>query len=117
MSTRAVLAAIASLAAIAYLGTGTASAHELRPEQLGALRFEQHLGAQVPPDLAFRDETGTEVAVGEYLNGGRPVILTLNYFHCQNLCPLELEGLASALNGVPFKLGDDFDVVSVSIDP
>src|SRR5205085_504426 len=57
------------------------------------------------------------VALGQYLNGERPAILTLNYFHCQNLCPLELEGLASALNGVSFTLGGDFDVVSVSIDP
>jgi protein SCO1/2 len=51
------------------------------------------------------------------MNGQRAVILTLNYFHCQNLCPLELEALAGALNGVSFSLGNDFDIVSVSIDP
>ena len=95
----------------------TADAHELTREQLGALSFDQRLGSQVPLDLAFRDENGAAVSLGQYLDGSRPVILTLNYWHCQNLCPLELEALANALNGVPFTMGSDFNVVSVSIDP
>jgi len=107
---------VAALVAIGLSALG-ASAHELTPEQLGALKFEQRLGAQLPLDLAFRDQEGNPVALRQYMNGQRPVILTLNYFHCQNLCPLELEGLASALNGVSFTLGDEFDIVSVSIDP
>jgi protein SCO1/2 len=94
-----------------------ATAHELTREQLGALTFEQRLGAQVPLDLAFRDQDGNAVALGKYLNGSRAVILTLNYLHCQNLCPLELEGLANAVNAVSFTLGEEFDIVSVSIDP
>jgi protein SCO1 len=108
---------IVALVALTRLGTLSASAHELTPQQLGALKFEQRLGAQVPLDLTFRDQDGNAVALREYMNGQRAVILTLNYFHCQNLCPLELEGLAGALNEVSFTLGDEFDIVSVSIDP
>src|SRR5436309_3588767 len=108
--------AVASFVVLAVGAPVIAAAHELTPAELGALRFEQRLGEQVPLDLQFRDENGAVVVLGQYLDGSRPVILTLNYFHCQNLCPLELEALANALNGVPFTLGDEFDVVSVSID-
>jgi protein SCO1/2 len=111
------LAAIVALLTAIAVSSPDASAHELTPEQLGALTFEQRLGMLVPLDLAFRDQDGNAVTLAQYMNGQRPVILTLNYFHCQNLCPLELEGLASALNGVSFTLGDEFDIVSVSIDP
>ena len=105
------------LVVVVALRVPSASAHELTPEQLGALTFEQRLGEQVPLDLGFRDQDGNTVALSRYISGPRAIILTLNYFHCQNLCPVELEGLASALNGVTFTLGDDFDIVSVSIDP
>src|SRR5205814_68602 len=47
----------------------------------------------------------------------RPVVLTMNYLRCPNLCPLVLEGLGGALRGVPFALGDQYEVVTVSIDP
>jgi protein SCO1/2 len=41
----------------------------------------------------------------------------MNYYHCQNLCPLEIEGMLNGLNGVTLNLGHDFEIVSVSIDP
>ena len=116
MNRVSVLMAVASFAALALSAPATAAAHELTREELGALRFDQRLGQQVPLDLQFRDENGAAVVLSQYLDGSRPVILTLNYFHCQNLCPLELEAVANALNGVPFTLGDEFDVLSVSID-
>jgi protein SCO1 len=91
-------------------------AHELSPRELQTVRFEQHLDAPIPLDLAFRDETGQTVRLADYF-GPRPVLLTLNYFHCQNLCPLELEGLVNGLNGVAFTPGRDFTLLSVDIDP
>lgn len=93
-----------------------AAAHELTPEQLKGVTFDQHLGAQVPLNLRFRDEDGQPVTLDTYF-GQRPVILTMNYFHCQNLCPLQLDGLLNGLNGVSLTLGQDFNVVTVSIDP
>jgi protein SCO1/2 len=93
-----------------------ASAHELTPDQLRAVTFHQQPGAQVPLDLRFRDEDGQPVRLGDYF-GQRPVILTMNYFHCRNLCPLQLEGLLNGLNGVSFSLGTDYSIVSLSIDP
>ena len=115
MNAMSVLVWAACFAALAGFAPA-AAAHELTREQLGGLRFEQRVGEQVPLDLQFRDENGAAVVLNQYVDGSRPVILTLNYWRCQNLCPLELEVLANALNGVPFSLGNEFDVVSVSID-
>jgi len=106
----------AVLALTLFSATGVVEAHELTPQQLGTITFDQRPGQRVPPDIRFRDENGQAVMLGDYL-GQRPLILTLNYFHCQNLCPLELDGLMNGLNGVSFTLGQDFDIVSVSIDP
>ena len=68
--------------------TGRVWAHDpaLHPSQiLGAIGFDQRLDAQVPLDLAFRDETGRTVMLGDYIRD-KPVLLTLGYWECPNLC-------------------------------
>jgi protein SCO1/2 len=86
------------------------------PGLLAEVRFDQRLDAQVPPDVVFRDETGTPVRLGDYF-GGKPVILTLNYYDCPMLCPLALEGLVRSLRPLSFSIGEQFDVLTVSFDP
>jgi protein SCO1 len=90
-------------------------AHELSPDQLASVGFDQRLGQSVPRDLAFLDDRGQPVTLGQYFQDG-PVGLTLNQLHCKNLCPVELEGLIDGLNGVPFALGQQFTLLTVSID-
>lgn len=82
-------------------------------QQIGV---DQKLNNQLPLDLTFRDESGRTVRLGEYFNG-KPVILTLNYYNCPNLCPLVLDGLVNSLQDVSFNIGKDFQVVTVSVDP
>ena len=94
----------------------TALAHELSPDQLATVGFDQRPGQSVPLDLTFLDDRGQPVTLGQYFQHG-PVVLTLNQLHCKNLCPVELEGLINGLNGVPFALGQQFTLVTVSIDP
>jgi protein SCO1 len=86
------------------------------PGLLAAVAFEQQLNAQVPLHLALRDEAGNAVQLGDYL-GQRPVVLTLNYYECPMLCPLVLEGLLHSLRVLSFTIGEQFDVVTVSINP
>ena len=47
--------------------------------------FDQRLNEQVPLDLAFRDEAGQPVKLGDYF-GDKPVILVLAYYRCPMLC-------------------------------
>jgi protein SCO1 len=86
------------------------------PGLLAAVAFEQQLNAQVPLHLELRDEAGNAVQLGDYL-GQKPVILTLNYYECPMLCPLVLEGLLHSLRVLSFTIGEQFDVVTVSINP
>ena len=69
----------------------------------------------MPLDLEFRDEAGRTVRLKEYF-GRRPVILSLVYFSCENLCPLVLEGLVKSLRPLAFNIGDQFDVITLSFD-
>jgi protein SCO1/2 len=87
-----------------------------RPPRLENVGIEQHLDAQVPPDVTFRDSTGNTVKLGDYF-GRKPLILNLVYYNCTMLCGEALAGLASAMRLIKFDVGNEFDVVTVSFDP
>jgi len=87
-----------------------------RPPRLENVGIEQHLDAQVPPGLTFRDDTGATVKLGDYF-GRKPLILNLVYYNCTMLCGEALAGLASAMRLVKFDVGNQFDVITVSFDP
>jgi len=93
------------------------AAQELtQPAVLRDVGIDQHLDAQVPLDLTFRDETGASVRLGDYF-GTKPVILTLVYYECPMLCTVILNGLVGALRALKFTIGDQFDMVTVSFNP
>lgn len=78
--------------------------------------FDQRLGAQVPMTLHFRDADGRNMTLAE-LADGKPTLLALGYYRCPNLCDLVLHGIAHALPDLRLRLGEDYQVVFVSIDP
>jgi len=87
-----------------------------QPGLLSKIRIDQKLDAPVPADLAFVDEQGRPVTLGQYF-GKRPVILALVYYECPMLCTQVLNGLTSSLSLIKFNAGQDFDVLAVSFDP
>jgi len=89
----------------------------MRPPGLEFVGIEQHLNAEVPGDLEFRDELGNAVKLGDYFGKGRPVILNLGYYQCPMLCGELLQGLSGSLRVLKFDVGKDFDVVTLSFDP
>jgi protein SCO1 len=88
----------------------------VRPAYLENVGIEQHLDAQVPPDLAFVDDAGRSVKLGDYF-GSKPLILNLVYYTCPMLCGENLAGLTGALKNVKFDIGKEFEVVTVSFNP
>lgn len=88
----------------------------VRPPRLENVGIEQHLNAQVPADLTFRDETGKTVRLGDYF-GRKPLILNLVYYNCSMLCGEVLSGLTGTMRLVKFDIGKEFEVVTVSFDP
>jgi len=88
-----------------------------RPPGLQFVGIEQHLNAEVPGNLEFRDELGNTVKLGDYFGHRRPVILNLGYYQCPMLCSELLEGLVGSMKVLTLQLGRDFDVVTLSFDP
>ncbi|MHA3774123.1 SCO family protein [Verrucomicrobiota bacterium sgz303538] len=92
------------------------SGQSLPKEELARVDFEQRLGATVPINAAFTDESGAEVRLGKFFNE-RPVILALVYYDCPNLCTVVLNGLLESVRDLRGDAGKEFDVVVVSIRP
>jgi protein SCO1/2 len=88
----------------------------VRPPHLQNVGIEQHLDAQVPPDLTFSDDTGRTVKLGDYF-GTKPLILNLVYYNCTMLCGEALAGLSGSMKMVKFDVGKQFDVITVSFNP
>jgi protein SCO1/2 len=95
----------------------TAQRQEAKPDVLEGVGVTEHPNAQLPLDLEFVDSDGKKVRLGQFFDGTRPVILTLNYSNCPRLCSVQLTGLVTAMQNMPWKLGDEFRVVTISIDP
>jgi len=118
----AMVAGAMALAAAVASAQGNGSAPEpglpanQMPGVLGKVAFDQHLNAQLPLDLPFKDEDGRTVRLGDYF-GKKPVVLAFVYYECPMLCNQELNGLASALDVLDMSIGREFDVVTVSFDP
>jgi len=111
----AVLLALPALAA-AQMGPVPPPPRQATPGVLQEIGFDQKLGEQVPLDLAFKDETGRDVKLGDYF-GRKPVVLSLVYYECPMLCTISLNGLAGALEVLSFVPGQEFEVLTVSFDP
>jgi protein SCO1/2 len=71
----------------------------------------------LPLDAVFTDHTGKTVKLGDYFDGKRPVILTLNYYRCPMLCGLILNGMVDGLRELDWAAGDQFRIVTCSFDP
>jgi protein SCO1/2 len=86
------------------------------PPALKEVGLDQKLNAQLPLDATFRDEAGRTVQLREYFKGERPVILSLVFYECPMLCNQILNGLLSMMKGMSLKVGQDYEVVTVSFD-
>lgn len=80
------------------------------------ITFQQKIGAQIPLDLNFLDETAQQVQLSDYF-GLKPVILLFAYYECPMLCPLVLEDMTRSLQGLRLTAGKDFQIITVSLDP
>jgi protein SCO1 len=119
LAVAAILAFSASVSAVAQAAPkgdlGQISASQ-KPSILDQVGIDQHLNQQVPLDLAFVDENGQTVRLGQYF-GQKPVVLSLVYYQCPMLCSQVLDGVTSSLSVLSFDVGREFNVITVSFDP
>lgn len=84
---------------------------------LDRIDVQERLGRQIPLDLQFRDVDGHPVRLGELFSTGKPVLLAFAYHTCNTVCSLILDAVQSGVHDVPWTAGDEYQIVSVSLDP
>lgn len=77
----------------------------------------ERLGEPIPAGLRFIDAFRNDVALREFLDQGKPVVVTLVYFDCPMLCSLVMKGLVKGLNDTGLQLGKDYQGITLSFDP
>ncbi|MBT3343299.1 MAG: SCO family protein [Gemmatimonadetes bacterium] len=108
--------ACAQLSSGQPLGRPLTAGQPLNDTLVNGIEIAQNLDGQVPLDLTFRDDSGNEVRLDQLVRD-RPVVLSLVYYECPMLCTQVLNGLLRTLRVVDFDIGNEFDVITVSIDP
>lgn len=94
-----------------------AIAAEPMPYELRDVGISEQLGKTIPLDLTFTNEAASSVALSHYVNGSKPVMLILAYYECPMLCGLLLNGFTEGLRDFAWTPGNEFEVVTISIDP
>lgn len=89
---------------------------EQTPLQLQGIGIDEHLGSTLDLNIPFKDEAGQDVLLSKYFDGTRPTLLTIVYYDCPSLCNYHLNGLTAALKKIDWQIGNQFDVVAVSMD-
>ena len=79
-----------------------------------AIDLKERLGAKIPLDARFRDETGRQVRLGDLVTG--PTILLPVYYGCTNVCNFLQSGIARVLPDIKARPGEEYRVISFSID-
>lgn len=87
------------------------------PQELAGLDVVEHLDQSLPLTTEFRDSREQVVRLEQVFDGQRPVIVSLNYADCPMLCNLQLNGMIDGLKQVKLSVGQDYQVVSISLDP
>jgi protein SCO1/2 len=92
------------------------------PEKFqGKVDLVEKLGNQLPLDIVFYNHRGERVELGRYFDGKRPVVLNLVYYNCPSICNEILNSLSDTMRalsaGDNWKIGRDYRVLTVSIDP
>ena len=79
---------------------------------------DERIGAAVPLDLRVTDHEGRAQTLGSWVGrGDKPLLVALAYYHCPGLCDVSLRELASRLRDLGWRLGEDYEALTVSIDP
>lgn len=91
---------------------------QIKPlKEVEGLETVEKRGDQIPRNIQFRNHLGALVPLGTLFDGTQPVLLSLNYARCPQLCGLQIQGVIEAVKDLSLTPGKQFRYVSVSIDP
>jgi len=114
---RSNLAMVSTLTAFMAAPAALNAQVNVTPRELELIGVDEHLGSRVPFEATFVDHEGHPVRLGQYFSGRRPVVLNLVYHRCTMLCSMVLNGVIRSLKQTPWSVGEQYEVVTISIDP
>jgi protein SCO1 len=92
------------------------AAAALTEAELSDVALRPAVGAVAPPDIAFTDDDGKTVALGD-VTAGRATLLILADYNCHTICGPILGVAETAIRDSGLVAGRDFNLVVVGIDP
>ena len=88
------------------------------PQELVGVGIDEKLGTQLDLDLTFMGADGHNTSLRPFFNKkGRPVVLVFAYYTCPMLCSMVLNGASQSFRELSWSIGNEFDVLTISIDP
>jgi protein SCO1 len=69
----------------------------------------------LPADFKLVNQDGDTVTLGNIVN--KPTVLSFVYFRCPGICSPLMDGLAEVINLSDMKIGEDYQVLTISFDP
>lgn len=84
------------------------------PDELAAARSEAAIGQSLPP-LTFIDTEGKKIELASLQ--GKPLLVSLIYTGCTDVCPLIIENLRPAIEAAQAALGEDsFTTITIGFN-
>tara|TARA_Y100001934_G_scaffold249240_1_gene310529 strand:+ start:963 stop:1754 length:792 start_codon:yes stop_codon:yes gene_type:complete len=92
-------------------------AETLSDQYIQSIDVDNMLGKKITKSLEIVNDKNEKVTIGNFFNREKPVVMIMAYYRCPMLCSMVLNGLSDAINTTGLAPGEDFDVLTVSIDP
>ncbi|MFY9341492.1 MAG: SCO family protein [Planctomycetota bacterium] len=113
---RLLLTLIAATSLLGAQAPGHAPSRTMEAREEAASQANS-IGTLVDRELTFTDERGYPFKLQQLFPGKQPVLLMLGYYSCPAMCGQVLDAAFTALSDVDLQPGDDYRILSVSIDP
>ncbi|HLT23611.1 MAG TPA: SCO family protein [Ignavibacteria bacterium] len=104
--------AVLNLFLFLFIATSYAQETPPTPQEVG---IDEKLGETMSMDMVFYDEYGKGVTLGEMVDG-KPTVISIVYYRCPGLCSPLLTGLVDVVDKVDLEPGEEFNVITISMD-
>jgi len=108
--------AVSLVVALILLVSQVAYGLENPGEELQEVGLSTETGDLIDLNITLQDATGSKVTLEQLMKSGTPTLLAPVYYGCPRLCGLMLAGLRDLLNNIDLKLGEDYQVLTISFD-
>jgi protein SCO1 len=87
------------------------------PPELQQIDVIEKLGEIIPLNFQFTNSDSAQITLQEIFDNNKPVIIVLAYYNCPMLCSLVLNGLTESAKAIDLMLGEDYMILTISIEP